>query len=253
MQEILKIGITANIMVYMIDSADHRSGKTGLTLVVSLAKNVGSYAVITPTVLERGYGWYQLTLTPANLDTLGYLLFHITSAGADNLDISYKVADTSNDATAQAVWEYNSRTLTYSPSNSMSISNTSLQAVRGDDFTYTFTDIDLTDVAYATFTLKKSYKDEDYQSVIQINSITGLAYLNGKKITTGTTAEITYDALLKTVSLTIDAIVMKQIPYADAGYYYDVQTVTNNNIVETPVIGAFELIRDVTRTNISFA
>ena len=65
-------------MVFMTDSTDHVSGKTGLTLTIT-ASNAGSaFASITPTVTERGNGWYSLALTESHLDTIGDLALHIT-------------------------------------------------------------------------------------------------------------------------------------------------------------------------------
>ncbi len=76
-----------NLMVFMVDSNDHRSGKTGLTLTITASKNGLAFASITPTVTERGNGWYSLALDAAHTDTIGELALHITSAGADATNI----------------------------------------------------------------------------------------------------------------------------------------------------------------------
>lgn len=82
-----KKGVAKNVMVFMTDSTDHISGKTGLTLTVTLSKDGAAFNSISPTVTERGSGWYNLALTTSHLDTLGDAVLHITSTGADPSDI----------------------------------------------------------------------------------------------------------------------------------------------------------------------
>lgn len=75
-----------NILIWMADSADHVSGKTGLTLTITCSKAAGAFNSITPTVTERSYGWYQLALTSSHIDTPGNFALHITGTGADPTD-----------------------------------------------------------------------------------------------------------------------------------------------------------------------
>lgn len=89
---LLKQSTAASVMVLMVDSTDHITGKTGLTLTITASKNGAAFASISPTVNERGSGWYELQLTTAHTDTLGDLALHITATGADPADpISYVV------------------------------------------------------------------------------------------------------------------------------------------------------------------
>lgn len=76
-----------NVMVLMVDSTDHVTGKTGLTLTITASKDGGAFASISPTVTERGSGWYALALTTAHTDTLGDLALHITGTAADPADM----------------------------------------------------------------------------------------------------------------------------------------------------------------------
>jgi len=80
-----------NLMVFMTDSADHIAGKTGLTLTISASKNGAAFAGISPTVTERGNGWYSLALTTAHTDTLGDLAIRCTGSGADPTDLVSQV------------------------------------------------------------------------------------------------------------------------------------------------------------------
>jgi hypothetical protein len=80
-----------NVLIFMKDAADHLSGKTSLSLTITASKDGGAFAAITPTVTERGNGWYNLALTTDHTDTLGTLALHVTGAGADPTDITYLV------------------------------------------------------------------------------------------------------------------------------------------------------------------
>ena len=76
-----------NVMVLMVDSTDHVTGKTGLTLTITASKDGGAFGSISPTVTERGNGWYSVALTASHTDTLGDLALHITGAAADPADM----------------------------------------------------------------------------------------------------------------------------------------------------------------------
>ena len=79
----LKQSTAANVIIFMADSTDHITGKTGLTLTVTLSKDGGAFASITPTVTERTNGWYNIALTSSHTDTLGDCVVRATSTGAD--------------------------------------------------------------------------------------------------------------------------------------------------------------------------
>lgn len=95
---LLKQSAGRNVMVFMTDAADHVAGKTGLTLTVTASKNGGAFGSISPTVTERGDGWYSLALASGDTDTLGDLVLHVTAAGADPSDLVCQVVAGSLDA-----------------------------------------------------------------------------------------------------------------------------------------------------------
>lgn len=95
---LMKQSTAAHILVFMTDSADHISGKTGLTLTITASKNGAAFASITPSVTERGYGWYDLSHAGGDLDTLGDMGFHITGTGADPTDFVVRVVAGALDA-----------------------------------------------------------------------------------------------------------------------------------------------------------
>lgn len=87
----LKQSTARNLMVFLTASSDHVTGLTGATLTITASKNGAAFAPITPTVTERGDGWYNLALTSAHTDTLGDLVLHITAASADPIDLREQV------------------------------------------------------------------------------------------------------------------------------------------------------------------
>lgn len=95
---LLKQSTSRNVMIFMTDSADHVTGKTGLTLTLTASKDGAAFGSITPTVTERGNGWYSAALTTSHTDTLGDLVLHITGTGADPTDLVCQVVAGSLDA-----------------------------------------------------------------------------------------------------------------------------------------------------------
>lgn len=87
----LKQSTAANVMAFMTSSTDHVAGATGLTLTITSSADGAAFGSITPTVTERGNGWYNLALTTTHTATLGDLCLHITSAGADPTDMKLLV------------------------------------------------------------------------------------------------------------------------------------------------------------------
>ncbi len=78
-------------MVFLTSASDHVTGLTGATLSVSISKDGGAFSSISPTVTERGNGWYNIALTTAHTDTLGDLVLRATAAGADPIDLREQV------------------------------------------------------------------------------------------------------------------------------------------------------------------
>lgn len=87
----LKQSTARNVLVFMTDSTDHVTGKASLTLTITASKDGAAFASISPTVTERGNGWYSLALTTSHTDTLGDLALHVTATGADPSDVREQV------------------------------------------------------------------------------------------------------------------------------------------------------------------
>lgn len=92
MSRILKQSTARTVMVFMVDSADHITGRSGLTLTIQASKAGAAFSTISPSVTDRGNGWYSIALTGGHTDTLGDLALNITATGADPTDLVYLVA-----------------------------------------------------------------------------------------------------------------------------------------------------------------
>lgn len=85
---LLKQSTARNRMILMVLTSDHITGAAGLTLTITLSRDGGAFTSITPTVTDRGSGFYNLALTATHTDTLGDLALHITGGGtADPTDV----------------------------------------------------------------------------------------------------------------------------------------------------------------------
>src|SRR5207302_5276750 len=88
---LLKQSTTRNLAFLMVDSVDHLTGKTGLTVAVTLSKDAGAFAAAGGAVTEISSGWYKIALSTTDTNTLGDLALHCTSAGADATDFKEQV------------------------------------------------------------------------------------------------------------------------------------------------------------------
>lgn len=77
----------------LVSSTDHITPATGLTPTVAISKNNASFGSPSATVSEIGNGWYKLTGAglATDLDTVGPLILHGTSTGADPSDSEWAI------------------------------------------------------------------------------------------------------------------------------------------------------------------
>jgi hypothetical protein len=74
-----------------VDSADHDTGKTGLSPTVTISKNGGGFSAPAGAISELEFGWYQVYPDVDDADFSGVLLLHATGSGADDTDDRYFV------------------------------------------------------------------------------------------------------------------------------------------------------------------
>lgn len=101
----IKQSTTAYPLVFlMVDSSDHVTGKTGLTVTVTLSKAGAAFGAAAGAVSEISAGWYKVAGNATDTGTLGPLALHATSSGADPTDMIFEVvAYDSQDAVRQGL------------------------------------------------------------------------------------------------------------------------------------------------------
>ena len=73
---------TAGFYVFASDSTTPTSGKTGLTMTVTLSKAGGTANSVSPTITEIGNGLYWIAPIAAHRDTLGEIAWQFSASGA---------------------------------------------------------------------------------------------------------------------------------------------------------------------------
>ena len=84
---------TYPINFLMVDSTDHITAKTGLTVTVTLSKNGAAFGAAAGAVTEISNGWYSLAGNATDRNTLGELLVHASATGADPTDMQYAIVE----------------------------------------------------------------------------------------------------------------------------------------------------------------
>jgi hypothetical protein len=79
------------LFFFMVDSADHIAGKTGLSPTVTISKNGAAYGSPSGAVSEVGSGLYKIAGNATDSNTLGELWIHATATGADPTDTKYTI------------------------------------------------------------------------------------------------------------------------------------------------------------------
>ena len=87
----------------LVSSTDHLSAKTSASPTVNISKAGGAFATSTNAAVEIANGWYKVTLTTTETNTLGDLAFYITASGADDTDFCDQVVVDLPGATVSSV------------------------------------------------------------------------------------------------------------------------------------------------------
>lgn len=101
------LGEDYTFMVRMVSDSDHTTGVQGLTLSFSASKAGGPFSTLSPTVVDRGAGWYAVTISGSDLDTEGDYVFTIQASGADNQAVTSQVMLGLQDAVLAALQQSN--------------------------------------------------------------------------------------------------------------------------------------------------
>jgi hypothetical protein len=77
---------------FVTSTADHITGKTGLTPVITISKNgTTALSAASGAITEIGSGWYAWAGSSADRNTLGALVAHVSSSANDPADFSIDI------------------------------------------------------------------------------------------------------------------------------------------------------------------
>lgn len=83
--------VAFNYPVLMVRSSDHVTGAPGVALTIRLSKNGGAFTLISPQVIDQGFGDYSVHLLPEHTDTVGSFQLHVEADGCDPFDSNDQV------------------------------------------------------------------------------------------------------------------------------------------------------------------
>jgi hypothetical protein len=89
MLSLLKQSTQRNVQLKLFLSSDSKSpatGRGGASSTVTISKDGGAFAAATNQLAEISGGWYNLTLSAADTNTLGGLIVRVVSAGCDDAE-----------------------------------------------------------------------------------------------------------------------------------------------------------------------
>jgi hypothetical protein len=257
------------------------AGDTGLTVTVDVWEvtraGTATEIVTGGSAVEIGDGVYRYLLAAGSVDAEAEYIAVFKTADTDTdqqhipamwvinranvEDIDDILADTattipaaialvddnvwaSTDAiTTTDIWEYSSRTLTQTAQSiSAAVSGSVITDVRGDTWSIEVTSVTL-DANLQQFVIKNDNQDDDSESVLMIDSDTGLLYLNGAAGTAGD-GSLSYAGT--TLTITVAASATAQLPTGI--FVYGIQSITAAGVVNEAYGGTFKITRDAVRT-----
>jgi len=190
-----------------------------------------------------GFYTEQLACTSANgfEDGKSYTVYIEATVDSDTGGISYGFRAMTD------IWAATTRTLTQSATAIASaVAGGTVTIHRGDSLSASITGLgDVTGYTNIWFTVKRNRADADTASIIQIDTTTGLLYLNGAAGTAAQGAIAVDDASAGDITITLAEQSTDDLT-PESGLYYDVQ-VLNGGDVSTLSAGPCNITADVTR------
>ena len=146
-------------------------------------------------------------------------------------------------------WGYATRTLTQTLTQVQDqISENAISVYRGNTWAISLDlDTDLTGALLVQFAVKRTQDDDDSESLVFIDTDTGLVYLNGAAA--GTPADgslVIDDALNGLITINLSADATQQLK--EGRRSYGVQVTSSTNVVTEVSIGTFRIRADIVRT-----
>lgn len=235
-----------------LDSTDHpgmyyfvmTQAETNADCVILTAVSSTAGVVIEPVIIYTfdqaemsDTIWDEAASGHTTAGTMGYIMSTISSIS------------TNVQATAASIWSYATRTLT-SPSVSSDLSSSgSISRKRGDSWSISITGMgSIAGYDNVWFTIKDSYDDADTAALVQIDTDTGLLYINGAGGTAGNGSITVDDADDGDITVALSAVETAKLSPA-TNLFYDVQVydASDTQPIITPASGTFIITADVTK------
>jgi hypothetical protein len=183
------------------------------------------------------------------------LQFNASNYVKADAETSVAIADSDKTDIAQRAWDSNYvpvRELTQAyvnEDNEPTVSDSRIRIRRGDTMEFSLLGLgSMLDIDKLYFTVKRSVKDLDAASILQIEKTSGLTVLNGQSQIDGTPGSITVTDTISgniVVALSDD----KTAELIPGQFLYDVELVrTSGILVSTLAAGSFEIEGDITRS-----
>lgn len=86
-------GTTPTLLLLMVSSVDDKTEITGATVTAQISKNGGAFAATTSSPVEVGLGFYKVTLTATETETLGQLAVVASATGCNAFRDRYKIVN----------------------------------------------------------------------------------------------------------------------------------------------------------------
>lgn len=150
-------------------------------------------------------------------------------------------------ASAASIWAYATRTLTQAAASvTAAVSGSTITIHRGDTFVGTLTGLSMSGASKVWLTVKYDHRLPDTESVIQVDSVTGLLCLNCSGEVSADDASLAVDEENGTLTITISEVITSQLKPCCDSLRYDVQTIVGG-VVSTITSGALDVTADYTR------
>lgn len=81
--QITQNSATTKIPVLLVATTDDKTAITGATVTIQISKNGGAFATVAGAVTEIANGWYIVTLSGTETNTVGPLIVRATATSAD--------------------------------------------------------------------------------------------------------------------------------------------------------------------------
>ena len=143
------------------------------------------------------------------------------------------------------IWANATRTLTQTATSiTAAVSGSSITDIRGNTWDIDVTSLTL-DSNLIQFAIKRTPGNTDAQSLLFIDTDTGLLYINGASATVAQNAKASLTYTGTTLTIAVDADITALLPVGD--WDYGIQSITAGGVVSEIYGGTFTITADIAK------